>query len=139
VANVIDLIKHDHREVEDLFAKFSSTQDQSVAGQICDELDRHATAEEKAVYPVFGKEVPGTKSLVEDGAEEHAEARQLIGRIRQTKDPQHLDELVGELQRAIEHHVSEEESELLPKADAALDAARLDELGDDFESAKPSG
>jgi iron-sulfur cluster repair protein YtfE (RIC family) len=137
MADVIELIKHDHREVEDLFAKFSSTHDASVAAQICDELDRHATAEEQAVYPVFGKEVPGAERLVEEGADEHAEARQLIGRIRQTKDAEHLDELVTELQQAIEHHVAEEESELLPKANAALDASRLDELGADFEAAKP--
>jgi hemerythrin superfamily protein len=136
VTDVIELIKHDHREVEDLFAKFSTTHDASVAEQICDELDRHAAAEEKAVYPVFGAEVPGAEPLVEEGAEEHAEARQLIGRIRQTKDAEHLDELVTELQKAIEHHVSEEESELLPKASSALDAGRLDELGADFEAAK---
>ena len=137
MANVIDLIKHDHREVEDLFAKFSSTQDASVAEQICEELDRHAAAEEQAVYPVFGKEVPGAKSLVEEGAEEHAEACQLIGRIRQTKDPDHLNDLVAELEKAIQHHVSEEESELLPKAsDAPLDATRLDQLGADFDAAK---
>jgi len=135
--NVVDRITHDHREVEDLFAKFASTHDASVAQQICEELDRHADAEEKVVYPAFAEEVPGAKSLVDEGADEHAEARQLIGRIRQTKDPDHLDELVQELQAAIEHHVQEEEHELLPKASAALDPARLDELGEEFDAAKP--
>jgi hemerythrin superfamily protein len=136
--NVIELIKHDHREVEDLFAKFSSTHDASVAEQICTELDHHAEAEEKAVYPAFGDEVPGAKDLVAEGAEEHAEARQLIGRIRQTKDADHLDQLVTELQQAIQHHVQEEESELLPKAGESLSEARLSELGQDFQDAKPS-
>jgi len=46
MSNVIDLITQDHRKVEDLFAKFKSTQDASVATQICEELDRHAAAEE---------------------------------------------------------------------------------------------
>jgi len=136
--NVIDVIMQDHREVEDLFAKFSSTRDASVAEQICEEVDRHAAAEEKAVYPIFGKEVPGAEELVADGEDEHAEARQLIGRIRQTKDGDHLDELVTDLQRAIEHHVREEESELLPKAKESLSEARLTELGRDFEDAKPN-
>jgi iron-sulfur cluster repair protein YtfE (RIC family) len=138
MSNVIDLITHDHREVEDLFAKFSSTHDASVAEQICDELDRHATAEEQAVYPVFGDEVPGAKKLVDEGAHEHAEARQLIGRIRHTKDQDHLDALVGELQQAIAHHVQEEESELLPKAAEALSSERLATLGQEFQDAKPS-
>jgi len=136
--NVVDLIEHDHREVEDLFAKFTSTHDAAVAAQICDELDRHAAAEEKAVYPVFGDEVPGAKKLVEEGTEEHAEARQLIVRIRQTKDADHLDQLVSELEQAIQHHVSEEESELLPKARESLTETRLSELGQDFQDAKPN-
>jgi hemerythrin superfamily protein len=137
MTDVVELIKRDHREVEDVFAKFASTHDASVAEQICEELDRHATAEERAVYPAFGEEVPGAKKLVDEGADEHAEARQLIGRIRHTKDAEHLDELVSQLQKAIEHHVDEEETELLPKASAALDATRLDELGANFEAAKP--
>src|SRR4051812_13323635 len=123
--NLIELIEHDHREVEDLFAKYTSTHDLAAATQICDELDRHAAAEEKAVYPVFGDEVPGAKPLVEEGAEEHAEARQLIGRIRNTKDGDNLDDLLAELQRAVQHHVQEEESELLPKADESLSETRL--------------
>jgi hemerythrin superfamily protein len=116
MADVIALIEKDHREVEGLFARFETTQDASVSTKICDELDRHATAEEKAVYPVIASDV--------------------IGRIRQTSDPAHLIELVGELKQAIEHHVHEEESEILPKTRDALGPSRLDELGREFEEAK---
>ena len=42
-----------------------------------------------------------------------------------------------ELEGAINHHVREEESEMLPKARKALGTERLNELGDDFEAAKP--
>jgi len=136
VSDVIELIMHDHREVEDLFAKFDSTHEASIATQICDELDRHAAAEEAVAYPAFAQDVDGAKSLVEEGAEEHADARQLIGRIRQTKDADHLDGLVSELQQAIAHHVEEEESELLPKAKSSLSSTRLEELGQAFDEAK---
>ena len=71
-----------------------------------------------------------------EAVKEHKEARQLIGRIRQTSDPEHLAELVGELKTAIQHHVQEEETEVLPKTRQALDAVRLDELGAEFEAAK---
>jgi hypothetical protein len=37
VANVIALIERDHREVENLFAKFEQTGGAAVATQICDE------------------------------------------------------------------------------------------------------
>jgi len=136
VSNVIDLIKHDHREVEGLFADFKTNENPSVAEKLCDELDRHASAEEQVVYPAFGEEVPGAKKLVDEGQEEHAEARQLIGRIRQTKDAEHLRELVTELEAAIAHHVDEEETDLLPRAAAALDNSRLQELGAKFHAAK---
>jgi hemerythrin superfamily protein len=136
MADVIALIEKDHREVEDLFSKFDGTQDASVATKICDELDRHATGEEKAVYPVIASDVPGGEQMAKEGEDEHKEARQLIGRIRQTSDPEHRAELVGELKQAVEHHVHEEESEILPKTRDALGQSRLDELGEEFEAAK---
>lgn len=137
MADVIALIEHDHHEVEDLFAKFKSTKDEAVATQICDELDKHADAEEKAVYPAIEAQVPDGKSMVEEAVDEHKEARQLIGRIRQTKDPDHLAQLVNDLEQAISHHVEEEESEVLPKMREAMNTDELEELGEAFESAKP--
>lgn len=136
--NLVELIEKDHRQVEELFSKFESTGDSAVAMTICEELDRHTAGEEKAVYPVVEAEVPDGKRLGNEAVDEHKEARQLIGRIRRTEDPTHVAELVGELKQAIEHHVEEEESELLPKTRDALGPDRLDELGREFEAAKES-
>ena len=136
MADVIELIEKDHREVEGLFAKFQSSRDASIATKICDEIDKHAQGEEKAVYPVIASDVPGGEKMAKEGEDEHKEARQLIGRIRQTSDPDHLADLVNQLQQAIDHHVKEEESEILPKTRNALDQHRLEELGRDFEAAK---
>jgi hemerythrin superfamily protein len=136
VANVIDLIEKDHREVEGLFAKFKAEPSKAAAMAICDELDPHAEAEEKVFYPVVNAEVPEGAKLAHEGEEEHGEARQLIGRIKQTEDVDHLEQLVTELEQAVQHHVQEEESEMLPKARASLDASRLDALGKEFEDAK---
>ncbi len=136
MADVVELIEHDHRDVEALFTQFESTRETALASKICDELDRHADAEERAVYPVIETEVPGGKKMVSEATDEHKEARQLIGRIRRTSDPGHLVDLVGELKQAIEHHVQEEETEVLPKARQALGAARLTELGEEFQAAK---
>lgn len=133
---VIELIEQDHREVEALFTQFERNGDEAVATKICDELDRHASAEEKAVYPVIASEVPGGGKMAREGEDEHREARQLIGRIRQTSDKEHLAELVTELKEAIQHHVQEEESEILPKTREALDRVRLDQLGEEFQAAK---
>jgi hemerythrin superfamily protein len=82
--SVIKLIEQDHREVEELFSQFEQGGDKNIAMKICTELDAHAEAEEKAFYPIVREEVDA--SLVKEAEEEHGEARQLIGRIKQTSD-----------------------------------------------------
>lgn len=136
--NVISRIEHDHREVEQMFANFKSSPTKDKALQICDELDRHTRAEERAVYPVFEDELSNEKDKVHEAEDEHKEARQLIGRVRQTKDRDRLVALMGELERAINHHVEEEESEMLPKAQRELPEDELEELGENFQEAKRS-
>jgi hemerythrin superfamily protein len=134
--DVVDLIEQDHREVEQLFAEFESSKDPAVAEKICDELDKHTAGEEAEVYPVIEREVSGGKKLADEALNEHKEARQMIGRVRNTKDPDHLAELMGELKQAIQHHVQEEETEMLPKARQEVPAQELVDLGPKFEKAK---
>ena len=119
-----------------MFANFKNTPTKDNALQICDELDRHTRGEERAVYPVFEDELSNEKDKVHEAEDEHKEARQLIGRVRQTEDQDHLVELMGELEQAINHHVEEEESEMLPKARRELPEQELEDLGDKFEQAK---
>jgi hemerythrin-like domain-containing protein len=136
MADVINLIEHDHREVEQMFAEFKQTRDKNIAVEICDELDKHTKAEEKTVYPVFAEELSDEQQKVQEANDEHKEARQLIGQIRNTEDEAHLSELMTQLEQAIQHHVQEEESEMLPKARRELPTSELDELGEQFEAAK---
>jgi hemerythrin superfamily protein len=138
MADVVKLIEADHREVEQLFTKFESTHDPNVARTICDELTKHTFGEEKAVYPVVAEKVPGGGSLSSEAEKEHGEARQLIGRIRNTSNENHLADLMSELKQAIEHHVNEEENEMLPKAREAIDSNELEQMGAAFEEAKQS-
>jgi hemerythrin-like domain-containing protein len=136
--DVVDRIEHDHREVEQLFTQFKNTQSKTTAAKICDELDKHTRAEESAVYPVFAEELSDERGKVREASDEHKEARQLIGRIRNTDDQAHLAELMTQLEQEIQHHVQEEETEMLPKARRELPTDELDELGEKFEDAKDS-
>jgi iron-sulfur cluster repair protein YtfE (RIC family) len=136
VADVVDLIEQDHREVEQLFSDFESSHDSSVATRICDELTKHTFGEEQAMYPVVAEQMNDGKRLAREAEKEHKEARQLIGRVRNTTDEAHLAELMSELEQAIEHHVSEEEHEMLPKARQEISSDQLDQMGRDFEEAK---
>jgi hemerythrin-like domain-containing protein len=134
--DVVTLIERDHREVEELFAKFASTGDISVAREICDALDRHATGEERAVYPVVAAELPNGKQMAGEGEDEHAEARALVERLRVTEGAAPLAALVAELEMIVEEHVDVEETEVLPQVRAVLDPGRLESLSRDFQSAK---
>jgi hemerythrin superfamily protein len=136
MADVTELIETDHREVEALFEQFKNDNSKQTAMKICGELDAHADAEEKVFYPAVRSDVPDGDKLAGEAVDEHSEARQLIGRIKNTKDDSHLADLVNELEQAISHHVQEEESEMLPKARRTLGADRLDALGSEFEQAK---
>jgi hemerythrin superfamily protein len=136
MSDVVELIEHDHREVEQLFAQFEQSGDAALAAQLCDELDKHAAAEEQEVYPVVAEKVDDGRKLASEAEDEHKEARQVIGRIRRTSDPEHLTELMQELKSLVQHHVQEEESEMLPKAQREISAEEREQLGARFEEAK---
>lgn len=133
--DVTTLMEQDHRELEGYFAQFKSSQDPKVAQTICEELDVHAAAEEQAVYPRFAEE-SALQDFVKEGEKEHGGARQIVGQIKNTTNPEHLAELVGKLEGAVSHHVHEEETEMFPKAREVLDASELEQLGEAFEAAK---
>src|SRR6266508_1535575 len=133
---VTQLIEQEHRQVEALFERFKESRDSDVLTKLCDELDAHAAAEEEAFYPVVRDDVPSGKKLVNESKDEHGDARQLIGRIRRTSDPDHVVELVNELEQAVNHHVVDEEEEMLPLARQALGSVRLGAVGSAYESAK---
>jgi len=81
-------------------------------------------------------DVPSGKKLANEAKDEHGEARQLIGRIRRTSDPAHVVELVNKLEQAVNHHVVDEEEDMLPLARSALGTVRLVAVGSAYESAK---
>jgi iron-sulfur cluster repair protein YtfE (RIC family) len=133
--DVVDRIEHDHREVEELFAEFNASGDRSIALRVCEELEIHTVAEESEVYPVLAEEANEGEEIGE-AEHEHEEAQRLIDQIRETSDHSTLRALMRELQQAVQHHVEEEETEILPKAREELPAEELEELGERFEEAK---
>ena len=70
-----DLLKKDHRKVEELFARFRQTHGESVATEICDELTVHTRVEEQMLYPAVRKDMTGGGKLTDEAEKEHAEAK----------------------------------------------------------------
>jgi iron-sulfur cluster repair protein YtfE (RIC family) len=119
------LLDDDHKKVEQLFMQYQSAdpaRKNQLAQTICHELTVHTQIEDEIFYPAVRK-ATGDNQLVDEAKREHDEARQLIQQIER----QPSEHLMTALQKAIEHHVSEERSEMFPKARQAsgLDLVQL--------------
>ena len=134
--DVIDLLKRDHREVEQLFGAFERDRQPSIAEEICAQLELHTTAEEHFVYPALRERVSDGKKLAEAAEHEHTEANQIVGRVKRTSDPDRLAEVVAELQKAIDHHVEEEEKTVFPKMESDLGKIELEAIGANVQEFK---
>ncbi len=100
----------------------------ALAQKICDELTVHAQIEEEIFYTALGAAVPAATDLLGQAQAEHQDAKDMIAQIQSVDAAdEQLDNLVAQLNRAIEHHVKEERADLFPKARAAanLDLAAL--------------
>ncbi|MBL0419293.1 hemerythrin domain-containing protein [Ramlibacter sp. AW1] len=125
-----ELLDADHLAVKHLFVEYArlakampaeSTADrEALARKICDELTVHTQIEEDIFYPALRQAAPDAGDVIDEGIEEHHEAKVLISQIRELGTAgAEMDKLVAELARAVEHHVKEERDELFPKAKAA--------------------
>ncbi len=134
--NLIELIERDHREVEELFAELRASDDAATAVALCDALDRHATAEELAIYPVVAGELPNGRQMAGECEDEHADARALVERVRRAGGTGERACLLAELEVVVEEHVDAEEAEVLPQIRAVFEDDRLTALAHEFDGAK---
>jgi len=110
--DAIALLKNDHREVEDLFAKFEKAggddKKWQLAQQICNELKIHSMIEEEIFYPATQEAVE--EDLYKEAHVEHDGAKVLINDIMASGgEGEFFEAKVKVLQEEIEHHVKEEE------------------------------
>ncbi len=145
--NVIELLKKDHETVSSLFKSFEAAKEadsdsdkEQIVGQICEELTGHAAVEEELFYPAVAQRA-GEDEKAEDGVreanEEHALVKGLVAELEEmsASDEQH-EAKVKVLKDVVEHHVEEEEGQLMPKAKKLLTSEELEELGARVESRK---
>jgi hemerythrin superfamily protein len=143
--DVIEVLEHDHREVEEMFAELESLRGaatdeakarrKDVADQVTIELVRHSVAEEVLVYPKVEKQVSAEEA--ERARKEHAEAEETLHRMEKldADDPSFDDELAT-LMREIREHIAEEEGEMFAHMRQVIDAEELRTLGARVEAFK---
>jgi hemerythrin superfamily protein len=132
----------DHNEVSTLIGEFLSTGEHELAmredirNQIVVGLTSHAKAEEEVVYSVLSHQ-PTTTGKTQHAVREHAQIDALVKQLK-TADvgDTETNELVKELQQTVGHHVTEEENDLLPKAESQLGKDALAALIPQFNARK---
>ena len=137
-----ELLDADHIAVKHLFVEYArlafagsdgaKADKLALAGKICSELTVHATIEEEIFYPAL-REVIDEPDLLDQAEAEHQEAKAMIAQLQQMSQADAtMDDLVAQLNCAIEVHVKEERDDLFTKARASeLD---LDALGAEMKA-----
>jgi hemerythrin-like domain-containing protein len=143
--DVIEVLEHDHREVEQMFGELESLRGaatdeakerrKTLAEQVTIELVRHSVAEEVLVYPEVEKKVSAEE--VEHARKEHAEAEETLQRLEKldADDPAFDDEL-STLMGEIRHHIEDEEGQMFTHMRQVIDEQELRRLGGRVEAFK---
>jgi len=130
--DALQLLRDDHRKVKDLFRQFAEAEDGSTKKAIVDEavaeLMIHAQLEEEVFYPAMRRE--GMTELVNHSEEEHHAAEIIMEDLIDTDARgTQLQARFQVLVDIVNEHITEEESQMFPRA-AELGMARMETLGD---------
>jgi len=137
---IIEHIRRDHRttdrEILELELRLHKHGDEDlgpVFAPMKRELLGHMAAEEEILYPLLEK--GDGRHLVADARKEHGAIRKQLEGLAAggTMERDEWSRRLHLLKQAIEHHVTEEEGQLLPAARRVFDDRELRELGARFE------
>ena len=143
--DVIEVLEHDHREVEEMFGELESLRNASdedaksrrkdLTEKVTVELVRHSVAEEVLVYPQVEDKVSADE--VEHARKEHAEAEETLARLEKidADDPSFDDEL-STLMEEIRHHIEDEEGQMFANMRQVIEDEDLRKLGARVEAFK---
>ena len=130
---ITTLIRLDHTHVLALFRRVrpwtSASRKRAIITNACIALEVHAQLEEEIFYPALRKVLGEDNEILDKSVPEHDEMRELIRALRgKDVEAADYDETVHSLMRAVLHHVADEESMLLPRAEMLL-GEQLADLG----------
>lgn len=139
--NAVELLRNDHHALKALFREFDAAEEPEekarIVRQSLDELDVHASVEEKVFYPAVRQDSPDAADKLDEALEEHHAARLLMHELRgMSPEDERFDAKFRVLTEMVKHHVKEEEAEMFARARTGkLD---LNELGKRLQAAKTS-
>jgi hypothetical protein len=140
--NALTLLKDDHDKVKKMLADAEKTTERGektraeLFAKLKRELEVHERIEEEILYPAL-KRHPKTKELALEAYEEHHVVDMVFGELERTDTG---DEEWGAkfkvAKENIEHHISEEETQMFKQARQIFDESELEELGERMRQLK---
>ena len=137
--DAISMLKKQHREVAALFKALekakAADKKQSLFEEIADALAVHATIEERHFYPAV--KAKQTEDILLESVEEHLEIKRAIADLLDLDaEDETFEAKVTVLQEDVEHHVEEEEEQLVPKVEKLLDKEALEAIATAMEETR---
>ncbi len=143
--DVIEVLTHDHREMEEMFQELEQLRGAStdeaksrrkdLVEQVTIEIARHSVAEEVLVYPAYASKI--SEEEAKHAREEHGEAEETLATLEKLEpDDPSFDAEVETLIREIRHHIEEEEGEMFAQMRQTFGADDLRTMGARVEAFK---
>lgn len=139
--DAIKMLKDDHKKVKALFRDYEAAGDSAykvkgrIANEVFSELEVHTMLEEEIFYPAVKKRADEEgQDLIDEGIEEHHVVKVLIEELKDlAPDDDAFDAKFKVLTENVEHHIEEEEGEMLPDAKKKL-GEEIESLGDEMDA-----
>lgn len=136
MSDAIQLLEEQHAEATALFLKLERLTDARILAETFRLLDSrlrdHTAIEEEIFYKAFRERARDRKqaSEIDEALREHGEVKNLLADAERA-DPSSMDfkRAIFSLKQAVQHHVREEEQEILPQAARLFSTSELDDLG----------
>jgi hemerythrin superfamily protein len=138
--DLIEILAHDHRELEGKFSELRAARDLAERRRILDdvtiELLWHAVVEETHLYPAVRRHLPDGDRIADQYASENAQVERLLDELRRcaTAD-QVFAALTRRLIEDVYDHIRAEQQALLPRLAEHVRPDDLRRLGERVESA----
>lgn len=135
--DAIQMLREDHRKVQQLFQQFESSEDSAtqreVAQKAIQELEIHATLEEEIFYPAAMEQLD-EPDLINEAQEEHHLVKLLANELKKMRgNEERFKAKFTVMAESVKHHIEEEEGELFPQIEGKLDG---EEVGQRLEERK---
>lgn len=143
--DAIGLLKQEHQEANDLYRKFWDTKSkeerQKIAAKLCLALSVHMRIEEDIFYPAVAQALGSAKDgseetprIVPEARVEHDSLKKLISEVESAPEDVEFESRVQVMCEYTKHHIREEESKMLPKAQSC--GVDMQELGEQLARRK---